>query len=260
MRNVSNKIPLTADLVAELKGYQKNIRENTIAMALKAWAVRSQYLSEDGRKYDSEFETWWSSNKLNSVLGGRSNFTKLASGGEAFENAKFDKYSDRMPSTLAALYEVSLLTRDELKLCVHDRYSRTSLTGAPKGNKTPSPLNHPEVTAAEIRNWRKKWRNPPIKSTDKRRLPYATIKVHDSLYDFDKAGTHGGVLNPEKLKNINDVLLEAMQPFDEYVRINTNLDALLEGHRKRQEQAEIRAEKALVRAEKKAAQKKSKKQ
>jgi ribosomal protein L32 len=41
------------------------------------------------------------------------------------------------------------------------------------------------------------------------------------------------VLDAEKLKNINDALLEAMQPFDEYVRIDTNFNTLLEGHRKR---------------------------
>ena len=98
-------------------------------------------------------------------------------------------------------------------------------------------------------------KSTPAKVTKKRTLPYATIKVHSSLYDFDKAGTRGGVLDAEKLKNINDALLEAMQPFDEYVRIDTNFNTLLEGHRKRQELAELRAEEALQRAEEKAARK-----
>jgi hypothetical protein len=148
-----------------------------------------------------------------------------------------------MPTTLTALYEVSQLTPEELKLCMQDRFTRESLTGVPRGRQKPSPLIHPEVTAAEIRGWRTGWRNPKPKSTEKRRLQYATLKVHGSLYDLEKPGTVGGVLTVEKLKEVHDALTRSMQPFDEYVLLETKLDHLIAGHQKRQEQAQERARK-----------------
>lgn len=239
----SNKILLNKELVDEFRGYQKHLRETTVLMAQRAFQIRSQYLSADGRKYDDAFETWWSTHNLDAVFGKRANFTKWASAGEAFEKARIEEHSERMPTTLTALYEVSQLTPDEVKLCLQDRFTRTSLTEQPKGNKKPNPLIHPEVTAAEIKSWRTRWRTPKPKSTEKRRLPFGTIKVHGSLYDFDKTGKHGGILTPDKLKEISDTLTSAMMPFDEYVLLETKLDALLEGHRRRQERAEEQAKK-----------------
>jgi hypothetical protein len=225
-------------------------------MASDAYEVRSQYLSADGRKYDSEFERWWDVHNLTKVFGNRANFTKWASAGKALAEAKFDKYSDRMPTTLTALYEVSQLTHDEVKLCLENRFTRTSLTDEPKGLKTPAPVIHPEATASEIKSWRKRWREPKVKSTEKRRLPFATLKVHGSLYDFDKeTGKHGGVLSPDKLKEMDDALVTSMKPYTEFVLLETNLTELLEGHQRRQQEAELR----LERAAKKVAEKKRKK-
>ena len=135
MESITNKIPLDRALVDEFVTYQKNIRDNTISMAQKAFDIRSQYLSADGRKYDPEFETWWSDYKLDTIFGKRANFTKWASAGEALSQARIGEYRDRMPTTLTALYEVSQLTPDELKLCVQDRYTRTSLTDQEKARK-----------------------------------------------------------------------------------------------------------------------------
>ena len=147
---------------------------------------------------------------------------------------------------------MSQLTPDELKLCIQDRYTRTSLGDQGTGKKTPSPLIHPEVTAAELKAWRTRWRNPKPKSTEKRRLQYATIKVHGSLYDLEKPGADSGILTVEKLKEIHDALTRSMQPFNEHVLLETRLDHLIQGHQKRQEQAQERARKE-------ATQKKSKK-
>ena len=97
-----------------------------------------------------------------------------------------------------------------------------------------------------------RWRNPKPKSTEKRRLQYATIKVHGSLYDLEKPGADSGVLTVEKLKEIHDALTRSMQPFNQYVLLETRLDHLIQGHQKRQEQAQERARKE-------ATQKKSKK-
>ena len=84
-------------------------------------------------------------------------------------------------------------------------------------------------------------RNPvPPKSTEKRRLPYVTIKVHGH---FDKTGTHNGILTVETLKEIHNALVNSMEPFSEYVLIETSLNDLIEGHRKRQEREKNSAEK-----------------
>jgi hypothetical protein len=239
MDMVSNTIALNRELVDEFKGYQKGIRGDTVSMAQKAFGIRSQYLSADGRKYDAVFESWWSTHDLDAVFGSRANFTKWASSGEALEKARIDEHSDQMPTTLTALYEVSQLTPGELKLCLQDRYTRTSLTDEPKGSKKPKPLIHPEVTAAEIKKWRVRWRSPKAKSYEKRRLAFATLQVHGSLYD--EKSKHGSVvLTPEKLKEISDALTRSMTPYDDYVLLETKLEPLLEGHRRRQEQAEAR--------------------
>ncbi len=243
MENLSNKIELNKALVDEFVGFQKHIRENTIAMAQKAYELRSQYLQTDGKKYDKEFETWWSDYKLDTIFGKRANFTKWASAGAALAQAEIGKYRDQLPTTLTALYEVSQLTPQELKLCIEDRFTRASLADEPKGRKKPSPLIHPETTAAEIKGWRERWRNPKSKSTEKRRLPYATVKVHGSLYDFDDKGLHKGVLTIDTLKEIHDALTTSMQPFAEYVLVEAKLDELVAGHHKRQQQAQERARK-----------------
>jgi hypothetical protein len=242
----TNKITLDKELVDELKGYQKRIRENTVSIARKAFQIRSQYISADGRKYDENFEKWWSTHNLDSVFGKRANFTKWASSGEAIEKSVIEGHDERMPTTLTALYEIAQLRPEEVKLGLQDTYTRTSLTEDPKGNKKPKPLIHPEATAAEIRSWRKRWRSPKAKSTEKRRLAFATIKVHGSLYDFDKSGKHEGILTPDKLKDIYDALISSMKPYNEFAVLETNLEPLLEGHAKRQEKAEDRARREAI--------------
>ncbi len=173
----TNKITINQELVNEFVTYQKNIHENTISMSRRAFEIRSQYLSADGLKYVPAFEKWWTTYKLESIFGKRANFTKWAAAGEALEKAKIGGYSDRLPTTLTGLYEVSQLTPDELQLSVQDTYARDSLTDAPKGKEKPSPLIHPEVTAAEIKSWRKQWRNPKPDSPEKSPLPSATITL-----------------------------------------------------------------------------------
>ena len=247
----SNQIPLDAELVAKIKSLQRGIREHTIDLAILAFDIRSQHLSADTRKYDADFEKWWGTQNLDSVFGKRANFTKWAQAGSSVERAKFGEYLDPMPTTLTALYEVSQLHQDELKLCLQDRYTRNSLTEEPKGRKKPKPLIHPEVSAAEIKSWRKQWRNPKPKATEKRRLPFATLKVHGTLFDFDKkTGKHTGILTPEKLREIYDALIASMKPFDESVLLETKYDALIEAYRRRQERAEETAKKATTRKKK----------
>ena len=81
----TNRVPLDRALVDEFVIYQKNIRENTISMAQKAFDIRSQYLTADGRKYDPEFEKWWSNYKLDFDLRQASKFHEVGFGWRSFE-------------------------------------------------------------------------------------------------------------------------------------------------------------------------------
>ena len=242
----TNKIPLDKKLVDEFKSFQKNIRTNTIAMAKKAAEIRSEHLLDNGQ-YDPAFKDWWSGYKLDLIFVSRGNFSKWAAGGDLLLQAKIGKYLDQLPTTLKPLYEVAQLTKAELKHCLQDKYTRTSvLDDEGEGRKKPRPLIHPEVTAGEIRSWRMKWRNPKPKSTERRQLPFANLKVHYSLYDFDKKGSHKGVLTVEKLKEINDALITAMKPFDEYVLLEPKLDSIEKNYQRRQERAESAAAKRIA--------------
>ena len=86
---VSTKIPLDRNLVDEFVAFQKNIPESTLAMAEKAYQLRSQYLSADGKNYVPDFEKWWSDYNLDSVFGSRSSFSIWAGSGEALEKPGF---------------------------------------------------------------------------------------------------------------------------------------------------------------------------
>jgi len=105
MTPTSNRIRLDRALVDAFLTFKKNISDNTIAMAEKAFDIRSQYLSSDSRKYDPKFEEWWSEYNLDSVFGGRANFTKYAASGKVVEQAKIGGYTRQIDRLLIALAE-----------------------------------------------------------------------------------------------------------------------------------------------------------
>jgi hypothetical protein len=215
----SNRIVLDVGEVAYLKQLQKNVRKNVIALAGRAYHIRLEHLGEDGKGYDKDFEKWWRNYELNRVFGKRSNFTKYAAAGEALEKAKIHDYYDKMPITLNALYEVAQLTSEEIKLCLENRYTRSSLTAAPTCPKRPQPVIHPEATDKEIRNWRKRWRNPD---------QHRTSSSDDLTLD--------------ELDEIANAVTEAMKPFKGYA-LAEEIEKLLRLHRKRLKRAEAQESK-----------------
>jgi hypothetical protein len=203
------------------------------------------------KRYDKTFEGWWKTQGLDEVFGSRSAWTKWHKAGETIDkvHAQFEQHADRLPVTLGALYEISQLDSLELRLCLENTYKRISLTQDEHGwthpNK-PRPLINPAATAATVRSWRKNWREPRQPPTDKRRLPFITILVHGSLYNFDKTGNAKGEITLELVTELNAKIVELLKPHDDVIRVDSRLEHLREGYTKRKEQAEKRKAKASV--------------
>ena len=116
----------------------------------------------------------------------------------------------------------------------------------PKSNvrKRLQPVINPGATANSIRSWRKNWREPRQPRADKRTLAFITIRIHRSLYDFDKSGQPTGVIAAGQAVEINQKIIDLLKPLDVFVRIDSKLEHLLEGYDKRRVAAEKRMEKA----------------
>ena len=143
------------------------IRKNIVELATMAATVRNQYLSGSGKSYEPEFHQFWKTYSMENKFGSLSTFAKYANIGDAIEKvrARYERYQDRLPTTMTALYEFSQLEDDELELCLEDHWVRTEITSDKdkwkrKGRK-PIPVISPSATAAAIRTWRTHWRNLP---------------------------------------------------------------------------------------------------
>lgn len=253
----TNKIPLNKELADKIKGLLGNIRTSVVELAVIAANIRNQYLDASGKKYDGDFQAFWKNYGMEKNFGSQANFTKYASAGDAIGlvKAQYEKYENRLPITLTALYEFSQLNQEEMELCLENTYSRTEVTAdrskwdAPK--KKPKPLITPSTTAGAIKAWRTNWRNPKAAATDKRRLKIAEIKVHGSLYDF-KEGKHNGILSIEMMGQISEALKKAVEQFPEAViRIDLEDEKLKQGYEKRLNAETEKQAKALADAKKK---------
>jgi hypothetical protein len=249
---VGNLAPLDARLKEQFQELFRAVKRNTIALAKEAFQIHSEHYSRAERKYDKDFEVWWKVQGLDQVFGSRGNWTKWYRAGEAIEKVRvqFEKYANKLPTTRDALYEIALLQPDELRLCLENRYTRSSVTQPEAEWKRPKrlqPVINPGATAGSIRSWRKNWREPRQPRTDKRTLPFIMIHIHRSLYDFDKSGKPTGVIAPGQAVEINQKIIDLLKPLDAFVRIDSELEHLLEGYDKRRVAAEKRMEKAQMR-------------
>lgn len=252
-----NTIKLNKDLADQICKLVDDSRSSVLALAGLAADIRNQYFDIESGKYDARFNSFWNNHSMETRFGKLQNFTKYALAGEAVNKVKaqFEEHEKKLPMTLAALYEVSLLTLEELELCLQNKYRRTEDTLDRSKwikPKKPTPLITPSVTASEIKSWRNNWRNPKQPNTDKRRLPLAEIKLHGSFFDF-KDGKHNGILTKEKLKEIVNLLMNLKKSIDEdIIRFDIHDEYLLEGYEKREadsiEKARIAGE-AKVRKE-----------
>jgi hypothetical protein len=245
----TNLVSLDAALKEKFQNLLRAVKRNTIALAKEAFEIHSEHYLRSERKYDKGFEAWWNAQGMDQVFGSRSNWTRWCRAGEAIEKirAQFEKQINKLPTNRDALYEIGMLQPGELRLCLENRYTRTSLTQGEadwKRPRKPQPVINPRATAGSIKSWRKNWREPTQPRTDKRTLPFMTIHIHGSLYDFDKSGTPTGEIAPGQAVEINQRIVDLLKPFDAFVRVDSKLEHLLEGYDRRRVAAEKAAQKS----------------
>jgi len=251
----ANRIPLNKELADQLIGLNNKIRTSLIELASIAANIRNQHLDANGKKYDAEFHAFWKAHSMEQNFGSLSNFTKYANSGDAIElvKAQFQKYEKRLPTTMSALYEFSLLLPEEMELCLENTFTRTEVTSDRskwKSSKKPKALISPSTQAGAIKSWRTNWRNPKAPVTDKRRLRIAEIKVHGSLYDF-KGGKPSGEITLEQIDQITAALKAAIAQFpDVIIRLDLEDEKPKAGYEKRLAADTAKAEKKAADAKK----------
>jgi hypothetical protein len=241
--DMNNKITLnkkTADHIVDLSS---DIRKAGVELAKYAAILRDQYLDSQGH-YDADFNKFWRDQDLDKRFGQKSNFTKYALAGNALEKiqANFPEMinlEERLPRSVAALYELSQLSVDEIRLCLENTYIRKDLTSSQNDWKRPKkakPLITPSVTAAELKSWREKWRNPIAPSTDSRRLLLAVVKIDKSLNDYDKeTGKYIGNVDREDVVKITEALKQTISNFkSDLVRLDLYDQKLIDDADKRE--------------------------
>jgi type III secretion system FlhB-like substrate exporter len=63
-------------------------------------------------------------------------------------------------------------------------------------------------------------------------LPFITLHIHRSLYDYGKSGQPAGVIAAGQAVEINQKIIDLLKPLDVFVRIDSKLEHLLEGYDK----------------------------
>ena len=244
MTAMSNVTALGADQVELIRGYHRDIRQNTMNMAKLAYEIHSEHISKDGRKYDAPFEKWWKENDVGALFGTRSNWTHWHQAGLVISKVekRFSRNFNQLPMTVRALKEIAELTDEEMGLCLQNTYARTSLS-QPEGTwtrpKKPKPLINTSVSAAKINAWREAWRNPkPKVKSDPRRLVLATIKIHGSFFDFDKrTALPSGLLDKEAVRKFSKKLNDVFGSEEKFVLVENHAEKLCSQHNTRQERA-----------------------
>jgi hypothetical protein len=237
-------IPLDKKLAEEFRDLKRNASKNVVQMALLAQGVRRTNKNQSG-EYTKQFHEWYAEFNMEKLFGSKSNFTKYAQAGEVIvkHKAELGREMSQLPLTVSALYAIHDMTDEEVSLCLEDHYTRSSITVTDKSqfkrqSKTPQPVINPNATAGSITSWLHKWRNPPVPSTDKRRLEFITIKADATIYDFDRTeGSFAGQTTVDQLKAIQEKIVALLKGEDAHVLMVSKLLDIANGHEKRREAA-----------------------
>jgi hypothetical protein len=246
MTNPSNAPALGQEQVEQISVYLSDIRRNTIDLAKYAYDIHSRHIQDNG-KYDAAFRKWWNDYSLGGIFGSAANWSRWHQAGSAISkvDSRFSSHTTKLPTTLDALYAIAQLTDEELELCLENTYSRSEITSDRskwKAPKKPKPVINPSSSAASIRGWVKKWRTPPQKAkSDPRRLVLATIKIHGSLFDFDKDGNATGKVTKKQVRKWAKQIRSLFARQASSVRVDVKDDELCAGWDKRQAQSAERA-------------------
>ena len=240
---MTNAVPLNSDTATKLKELYSKHKVAYKELARVAASVRNQNLASDGKGFSGEFNKFWKDYELEDTFKSLSNFTKYAGAGDVL--SKFDTlYADhikKLPDAVSTLYEISLLENYELRICLENTYSRTEVTAdeakwrKPKGKAKP--LIHSDISSTEIRNWKKRWRSPVERISD-RKIPLLEIKVDSSLFEF-RNGEPVGSVSLAEVEHLIDRLKTIIGELDNSrYSVNLNEEQIREGYNKKKNLSE----------------------
>jgi hypothetical protein len=220
--------------------------KNLVQMAILADAVREANLNQK-KTYAETFHKWYEKFNMDKVFGSKSNFSKYADAGiviNKFKNKLQDKFY-QLPLKISVLYAIAEMTDEELDYAIRDHFIKD-----PKDHKIikakskrPQPIINPNATAASISGWLKHWRNPPVPSTEKRRVPFLVLKADGSVYDFDKQGNPVGRTSVDDLQRIYQKIADALKDEDSHILADHKFFSIKSGFQKRKLAALDRASK-----------------
>lgn len=233
---VGNLSQLGQQVAEVFKDYKEHATTNLVKMAVLADGVRQANLNQR-KTYSDAFHTWYEKFNMDKVFGSKSNFSKYADAGVVitkFKSKLEDKFA-QLPLKISVLYVISDMTDDELDHALTDHYIKDPKDhrSIKTKSKKPQPVINPTATAASISSWLKKWRNPPVPSTEKRRVPFLMIKADATVFDFDKKGNPTGATSIADLERIYQKLETALKGEEAHVLADFKFFDIKQGQEKR---------------------------
>lgn len=83
MITTTNLVLLDAGLKERFQKLFRAEKRNTVALAKEAFQIHGEHYHVAERKYDKDFEKWWTTQAMDRVFGTRTNWTKWHRAGEA---------------------------------------------------------------------------------------------------------------------------------------------------------------------------------
>lgn len=219
----SYSIELNAETAIEIKAIGKTMRESLFHLCIIAYGIRRKNLRQvrdgerggnaQGQVYKEEFKRWYSDNDLQSVYGTISSFTKYAMAGRLLTFTRWQiskdyngqKYIDRLPHRLSALYELQKLIWDNGDKATNEgrkRFKDLIIKPIEDGTTNNTWINR-ALTAKQVRKKLAELEDAPIPKSkdstayDPMRIPLLRIKAHEGLYEFNRRGNKRKVKGPD---------------------------------------------------------------
>ena len=230
------QVALTDDLVSVIQSHYRKSREHMFHLCMIAYGLRTHNLMKSksgaggnaqGRIYKPQFIDWYGSNSLEDVYGTRQNFLLYAMAGRLLEYVRWQvgaKYIEHLPSSLTALYAISqiLWSQGDKATAASRKLFDTALKHPIKDGSKLNVFIHPHVTRKEVDEWRANQAgkvSPTIKvaklvKNDQLTVVFATIKVHEDLFKFDRYGEKRIGPKLSEVKVLNLKLQSMIKEFD----------------------------------------------
>jgi hypothetical protein len=222
-KSKSYSIALNAETVKDIKAIGKTMRESLFHLCVIAYGIRRKNLrrvqegerggNAQGQVYKEEFKKWYAVNDLQSVYGTISSFTKYAMAGRLLKFTRWQiskdysgqKYIDRLPHRLSALYELQKIIWDSGDKATDEgrkRFKDLMIKPIEDGSTNNTWINR-SLTAKKIIEQRLKFENIPVpeknanNSYSPMKIPVLSIKAHEGLYAFNRRGNKRKVKGPD---------------------------------------------------------------